>query len=1001
MKSQLSFWLVLKRFLLIFLPLLMLVTSLSLLFYYIEAEHAKRERHIFETNEVEHVNQQMKAIINGFNFIKSDLIVLTGHTEMHNFLQTGEVHHKKALAEEFLQFSVAKGIYDQARFLDENGMEVLRVNFNKGNSYIVPNDQLQLKRDRYYFKETFKLDKGEMFVSPFALNIEEAKIEKPLKPIIRFGTTVFDIYGQKRGIVVLSYLGENLINKIKFASKKVPGKIMLLNSNGYWLHGVKPEDEWGFMYEDRKNLVFGNTFPEAWKQISTDSSGHFYNADGLFTYTTVYPLLEGWNSRDSARGVFEKSPKGLKADEYAWKIVSYVEPVILSARLGSITIIIISIYGAVIVLIGFGSWFLASSSTRRKIAEERITSFANILEETLNEIYIFDARTFRFIQVNKGARLNLGYSIEELNSLTPLDLKPEFTTESFTKMVEPLRIGEKKNMQFTTVHRRKDGSLYDVEVHLQLLTFQSTPAFVAIILDITDRKKMEKKLLESEARFRTVVDDVLDNSMVGIFILDDEFKIVWVNKTLEKYFGLNGEKIIGQDKRQTIRDKIESIFEDPKGFVEKVFATYDNNTYIEAFECHVMPAGERKERWLLHQSMPISTGLYKGGRVEFYHDVTERKRMEEVLMQSEKLKSIGTIAAGVAHEFNNVLAIISGNVQLLEETSKDNKELTDALRTIIRATDDGTEISSKMLQFTKTETGTARLVSFDIKDLVNDSIEFTQPRWKNEAQAKGINYKISTEGMITESPILCNPTELREVFINIINNALDAMPEGGSLSFSSWSGDDSVFVSISDTGAGMSEDVKKRIFDPFYTTKMPVGTGLGMSMAYGLITRHGGSIKVESEIGKGSTFTLQFPVTMQAINQTTVPKPKQEKKKKNLHILVVDDEEAIRNILDKYLSRSGHMIHAVDNGADAIKLVKKEVFDLVLCDLAMPHVFGYDVIKALNLLEKRPKIGIITGWGENLRSIKEVGEEIDFIVRKPFNFSELTKKINEEFGNDN
>jgi response regulator RpfG family c-di-GMP phosphodiesterase len=95
------------------------------------------------------------------------------------------------------------------------------------------------------------------------------------------------------------------------------------------------------------------------------------------------------------------------------------------------------------------------------------------------------------------------------------------------------------------------------------------------------------------------------------------------------------------------------------------------------------------------------------------------------------------------------------------------------------------------------------------------------------------------------------------------------------------------------------------------------------------------------------------------------------------------------------------MIHAVDNGADAIKLVKKEVFDLVLCDLAMPHVFGYDVIKALNLLEKRPKIGIITGWGENLRSIKEVGEEIDFIVRKPFNFSELTKKINEEFGNDN
>lgn len=134
----------------------------------------------------------------------------------------------------------------------------------------------------------------------------------------------------------------------------------------------------------------------------------------------------------------------------------------------------------------------------RKQAEEGVTSFANILEESLNEIYIFDAKTLRFIQVNKGARLNLGYSMEELNNLTPLDLKPEFTMESFTEMVEPLRVGEKKKIQFATVHRRKDGSLYDVEVQLQLSAFQSAPAFVAIILDITERKKMKEVLLQTE-----------------------------------------------------------------------------------------------------------------------------------------------------------------------------------------------------------------------------------------------------------------------------------------------------------------------------------------------------------------------------------------------------------------------------------------------------------------------------------------------------------------------
>ncbi len=339
----------------------------------------------------------------------------------------------------------------------------------------------------------------------------------------------------------------------------------------------------------------------------------------------------------------------------------------------------------------------------REKVEARITSFADILEESLNEIYIFDGKTLKFIQVNKGARLNLGYSMEELSRLTPLDLKPEFTAESFTKMVEPLRKCKQEKIQFTTVHKRKDGSLYDVEIHLQLSTFQPVPVFVAIILDITERKKME-----------------------------------------------------------------------------------------------------------------------------------------EALLQSEKLKSIGTITAGISHEFNNILAVISGKIQLLKMGYADNKELTEEFGTILRAVNDGARISGRMLSFTKTEKDDTGFESDDICGLINQSIDFTMPRWKNEAQAKGINYQMNTEGMKRVSSISCNPTEIREVFINIIMNALDAMPGGGSLSFSTRCGEGTVFVDISDTGDGMSEDVKKNIFDPFFTTKIPVGTGLGMSMAYGIITRHGG-----------------------------------------------------------------------------------------------------------------------------------------------------------------
>ena len=224
------------------------------------------------------------------------------------------------------------------------------------------------------------------------------------------------------------------------------------------------------------------------------------------------------------------------------------------------------------------------------------------------------------------------------------------------------------------------------------------------------------------------------------------------------------------------------------------------------------------------------------------------------------------------------------------------------------------------------------------------------------------------------------------------------MPEGGSLSFNTESRDETVFIKISDSGEGMHENVKKMIFDPYYTTKKVVGSGLGMSMSYGIIKRHGGKIEVESEIGKGSTFTLQFPATTKTVNPTETLG--QETNEKNLHILVVDDEEAIRNILVRFLSRKGHKIKTVDNSADAIELVKNEVFDLALCDPNMPNAYGCDVVRELHNLEKTPKIGIITSGEEELKPMERESMTADFIVRKPFQLSELARNINEIFEND-
>ena len=159
----------------------------------------------------------------------------------------------------------------------------------------------------------------------------------------------------------------------------------------------------------------------------------------------------------------------------------------------------------------------------------------------------------------------------------------------------------------------------------------------------TLRKEREKSALDDttkhkqlEEKYQSFTKDILDASKVGIFILNSDFKVVWINNALENYFGLQGEKIIGKDKRQLIKKNIQHIFEDPDEFIRKVFATYDNNTYIENFECHVLPEGKRKERWLEHWSQPIKSGLYTGGRIEHYYDITKRKQAEQALKESEE-----------------------------------------------------------------------------------------------------------------------------------------------------------------------------------------------------------------------------------------------------------------------------------------------------------------------------------------------------------------------------
>lgn len=380
-------WEIVKRFLLVFMPLFIIIIAVTAAAYRFEA---KSRISIAKANENNLVSLLMQTIANDFQSVVSDLMILSENQELRAFLKNGRAVHQRKLSEEFLLFSKRKGLYDQIRFLDEKGMEVVRINFNSGNPATVPGNRLQPKSKRYYFLDTFCLNRQEVFVSPLDLNIEQGRIEQPQKPMIRFGTPVFDSSGQKRGVILLNYFGAKMIRHLEKAHINSNGHLMLLNRDGFWLKGPVPAYEWGFMYGDEKR-TFGNAFPEAWENISKTKSGQFHNTRGLFTFHTVHPLSEAQISSTGSGKPFEPSAFILSGKSYYWKIISHVPSNILNTASQEILNKLIFLGVFMLLFLMTGSLLLSRAMLRnRRLKEElKIQAITDPLTGAYNRRYFW------------------------------------------------------------------------------------------------------------------------------------------------------------------------------------------------------------------------------------------------------------------------------------------------------------------------------------------------------------------------------------------------------------------------------------------------------------------------------------------------------------------------------------------------------------------------------------------------------------------------------------
>jgi CheY-like chemotaxis protein len=284
--------------------------------------------------------------------------------------------------------------------------------------------------------------------------------------------------------------------------------------------------------------------------------------------------------------------------------------------------------------------------------------------------------------------------------------------------------------------------------------------------------------------------------------------------------------------------------------------------------------------------------------------------------------------------------------------------------------------------------------------LIADLTNVTQPRWKEQTQRKGIRVELTKKlGKIPR--ILGNPSELREVMTNIVFNAVDAMPDGGEITITTAiQAEDWVEIRIADTGIGMTEEVRKRVFDPFFTTKGVTNTGLGMSVSYGIVKRHGGEILIESEPGKGTTFIVHLPTGyMNEIPDEKavrpVPVTPLTVEAGGARILVIDDEDSVRKILYQMLKAKGYQVVVASSGEEGIERFREESFDLVFTDLGMPKMSGWEVARVLKGIDPKVPVALITGWGVELNKDKMKESGIDLVVSKPFNFDQVVRLVSE------
>ena len=618
-------------------------------------------------------------------------------------------------------------------------------------------------------------------------------------------------------------------------------------------------------------------------------------------------------------------------------------------------------------------------------------------EETLRVVFdnandgilLAEAETRKFHTGNKTICRMLGYTLEEIKGLGVTHIHPEKDLPYVTAQFEKQLRGEIRIASDMPI-KKKDGSVFYADINSNPLTLFGKTYLMGIFRDITERKKTEQEMQK--------LSNVVEQTADIVIITDKDGLIQYVNPAFEKLTGYDKDGVIGKT------PGILKSGEQDNKFYENLWKTIiSGNTFRAEL------VNRRKDGTLYYEEKTITPVKNQQGVITNFvslgKNITERKKLEQQLLQSQKMEAVGRLAGGVAHDFNNILTVIDGYCSMTLEDFKDNQPLVNNIQIVRKSVERAANLTRQLLAFSRKQPLQTR--PLNLNSLVTD-------------MGKMLHRVISENIKLTEdlSPELAavqaDPGQIEQVLMNLVINARDAMPTGGQITIKTANAGLSpaqaqaipdaqpgnfVRLVVQDTGTGMNPETMGHLFEPFFTTKeQGKGTGLGMSVVYGIVKQHNGWVNVRSEAGKGSVFDIYLPVaaapsTAQANNKIKIGVSKT--RGASQRILLIEDEPGIREIIAFGLRKSGYQVLEAATLAEARRIFKREKknFDIIFSDVILPDGNGAQLAEELSALNPKLRIILSSGYVDDRVQMKVIEDKGYQFLPKPYNLTRLINTI--------